>query len=564
MKTRLRMRNVPILIFLGAIFVTAGFSFAFAGLFFSPDIPITINNDSFVEKNIIRYEDPGLSVYYMSGLIQAIPQGVDLDDIGFSENGILFSTDIPVTLEGQSFSERDLILYDCTDFVRHIDGSALGIPEGACMDAASMPDDQNLIFSLDTPVVLEGNTFQANDLIRYDGSSLSLYFSGSDNGIPDGASIDGVYVDPAGDILFSLDIPTELDGLNVNDRDIISWDGDSFSLYVDGLLSELPAGADVNAFTPGISIDLDGDGIPDTEDNCPCTVNPFQSDPDGDGIGYMCDNCPYVRNVDQRDTDGDGVGDACDTEPTTSSPTTTTSIMYPPMPPTPPPTPECDEDADCDDEAFCNGEEMCVAGRCQTGDNPCSPDLFCDEANDVCVECLTDDDCKDGFFCNGEESCMDGGCQSGNNPCPDDGLFCNGDEICDEENDACFHSENPCLSDDECDEENDVCVDPPLLFDLIPNRAFRSHWLMIPLFMLIESRDAHTTFDPTTEVSFGSDAITPPWTWVLSEDLIFTFSLITPAGLNDIGNDVEVTVSTAERTGTGILTLRMIPFFVDE
>ncbi|MBW1855251.1 MAG: thrombospondin type 3 repeat-containing protein [Deltaproteobacteria bacterium] len=428
-----------------------------------------------------------------------------------------------------------------------------------------MLDDGSIIFSLDIPVSIGGVSFKPNDLILYDGSLLSLYFSGSDNGISDGVNIDAVYVDPTGDVLFSLDIPTELDGLEITNKDIISWDGYSFSLYVNGLSLELPVGANVDAFTPGIAVDLDSDGIPDTQDNCPCIVNPFQSDPDDDGIGYMCDNCPYVPNIDQRDTDGDGVGDACDEEPSTTSTSTTTSIISPPSPfPPTPPTLECDENADCDDGAFCNGEEICMAGRCQTGSNACAPDLFCDEANDVCVNCLTDDDCNDGLFCNGEEICDDGACQAGSNPCPDDGLFCNGKEICDEENDACFHSENPCFPDEQCDEENDMCVEPPLLFELIPNRAFRSHLFLIPLFMLIESSDVHITFDSTTEVSFSSDAITPPWTFVLSEDLIFTFSLITPAGFKVIGNDVEVRVTTTERTGTEILTLTMIPFLLDE
>lgn len=60
------------------------------------------------------------------------------------------------------------------------------------------------------------------------------------------------------------------------------------------------------------SNDFDGDGVPNVNDNCPCTANPDQIDTDGDGHGDVCDNCPTVPNPNQDDSDNDGYGDQCD------------------------------------------------------------------------------------------------------------------------------------------------------------------------------------------------------------------------------------------------------------
>ena len=76
--------------------------------------------------------------------------------------------------------------------------------------------------------------------------------------------------------------------------------------------------------------DADGDFKPDHADNCPCTANASQVDSDGDGLGDACDgggggtdtdadtipnatdNCPTVANASQTNSDADGLGDACD------------------------------------------------------------------------------------------------------------------------------------------------------------------------------------------------------------------------------------------------------------
>ena len=108
--------------------------------------------------------------------------------------------------------------------------------------------------------------------------------------------------------------------------------------------------------------DKDGDGVPDSKDNCPNVFNPIrpvdgdkQADSDGDGIGDACDkcpvtageactkpnsqdmdddgildvvdNCPEIANPDQADDDKDGKGNACDVCPTEPNPGATKCVV---------------------------------------------------------------------------------------------------------------------------------------------------------------------------------------------------------------------------------------------
>jgi hypothetical protein len=72
--------------------------------------------------------------------------------------------------------------------------------------------------------------------------------------------------------------------------------------------------------------DDDADGHDDLDDNCPLVPNPGQENADGMGPGDACsddpdgdeivdgDNCPLVPNPHQEDLDEDGTGDACDAD----------------------------------------------------------------------------------------------------------------------------------------------------------------------------------------------------------------------------------------------------------
>ncbi len=67
--------------------------------------------------------------------------------------------------------------------------------------------------------------------------------------------------------------------------------------------------------------DADGDGLPNTQDNCAIVANPDQADADGDGRGDLCDNCRLTPNYGQPnsgpaqyDANNDGYGNICDAD----------------------------------------------------------------------------------------------------------------------------------------------------------------------------------------------------------------------------------------------------------
>jgi len=122
--------------------------------------------------------------------------------------------------------------------------------------------------------------------------------------------------------------------------------------------------------------DVDRDGVPDTQDNCPTVYNPTQADTDGDGLADACENCPLAYNPSQSDADHDGVGDACDNCPTAYNPSQSdfnhNGIGD-----------ACDAPSDFDGDGVPDGVD-----NCPSVPNPNQNDVDHDGFGDVCDNCL--------------------------------------------------------------------------------------------------------------------------------------------------------------------------------
>lgn len=91
-------------------------------------------------------------------------------------------------------------------------------------------------------------------------------------------------------------------------------DEDSNATGVDGDQTNnlAPDSGAAYVFT-GFQLDIDGDGVFGSSDNCPQVANPNQEDADADGAGDACDLCPGFN--DNLDGDSDGIPDDCDVCP---------------------------------------------------------------------------------------------------------------------------------------------------------------------------------------------------------------------------------------------------------
>lgn len=191
------------------------------------DVPSRLGALDYTPNQVIRSDEAGYA------LALSLPVDVAVSALHRRSNGTwLFSPAHPVTLQGKVYVPRDIAAYDGASYSLFFDGRALGVPDGAAIDALLLDSDGNPVLSFDVPVMLAGRGYRPSDLVLWRNKAFSLFWNSTSAGVPLSSNVVGADRDAAGVLVLAFDVPTRLGGSDFVPGQRVQWNGGTgFSVF---------------------------------------------------------------------------------------------------------------------------------------------------------------------------------------------------------------------------------------------------------------------------------------------------------------------------------------------
>jgi hypothetical protein len=214
----------------------------------SPDITIAIGAGNVVTNDHAVAADNQLGIVALQNL-GTLPESADVT--GYADAGggtFLFSLDTTAALSGGVVATPgDVVAWNGATHSLLFDASAQGLPAGVQVDAIGFSN--GLVLSFDTDVSLPGGVTAADeDLVKVIGSTYSMVFDGSANGIDRALDVDGAQALVGGGYLVSFDTAGTVGAVTFQDEDILRSVAGVWSLEFDASTADADwAAADLDA-----------------------------------------------------------------------------------------------------------------------------------------------------------------------------------------------------------------------------------------------------------------------------------------------------------------------------
>jgi len=228
--------------------------FAQYDILFSADEDFSINGLQVRDENLIRFSAENWKIDD-SLPCDLLPTELNVDAVSKipdSSIGVVFSLEEDTQTDGTFYADEDIIYYDGENFSLLWDGSEFGLPLEVNLDALHLISlvPLEFLFSLEEDAELPIVGYIADeDIIRFsEDFGFSIEVDGSEIGIPIKAEIDALCVNPETfNMVFSLDSALLLGTDFYDDSDLIEWNGSDFSLFFNSYDEGIPAEVNLDA-----------------------------------------------------------------------------------------------------------------------------------------------------------------------------------------------------------------------------------------------------------------------------------------------------------------------------
>ncbi len=213
--------------FCAAAFLLGRLTFAAAAdlesLSYSPDVTVLLGSRTVVDHEVVRERGGNLQRRLIAGSANDVDAFYRFDD-----GSALFSLGVATAANGLFVRPGDILKVSSDGVETVLDSRELGLPEGANADAVSaVPGEPNfLALSFDITVQLDGQVFSDEDIIIFGPNGFSMGVDSSDAGIDEGLDLDALHVeDVAPTLLYvSFDSSGSIGNVSFDDEDVLEYD----------------------------------------------------------------------------------------------------------------------------------------------------------------------------------------------------------------------------------------------------------------------------------------------------------------------------------------------------
>ena len=136
-------------------------------VFYSPDVNFAAGALHVATRDVVRRDLNGVTTIYLSGSAIGLPATVRIDALALSGSDVLFSIDASTRVAALAVGPADILRWDGSSISILHSAQALGLPTGINLSALEKLSNGDLLLGFDSAGRVGGVSFKAGEVLEY-------------------------------------------------------------------------------------------------------------------------------------------------------------------------------------------------------------------------------------------------------------------------------------------------------------------------------------------------------------------------------------------------------------